>query len=206
LNIQTNLKRHLPLLSLNLLLLIFFLAHVASNEVQPMRMKFIDQMENHAYDARVLFSIEKTEDPRIVIVDIDEKSLAEEGRWPWGRDRLAKLVDELFTHFKVQIVGFDVVFAEPDESSGLKVLQQLAIDEFRDVPEYNSRLEEIKESLDYDRLFSESISNRPVILGYYFSAELENEKALRSGVLPKPLNLSFHLVLQTQHQTQLFEP
>ncbi len=191
-NIQTNLKRHLPLLSLNLLLLIFFLAHVASNEVQPMRIKFIDQMENMAYDARVLFSIEKTIDPRIVIVDIDEKSLAEEGRWPWGRDRLAKLVDELFTHFKVQIVAFDIVFAEPDESSGLKILQQLAMDEFRDVPEYNSRLEEIKESLDYDRLFSESISNRPVVLGYYFSTESENEKALRSGVLPKPVLTKKH--------------
>jgi adenylate cyclase len=192
LNIQTNLKRHLPLLSLNLLLLIFFLTHVVSNEEQPMRMKFIDQMENLAYDARVLFSIEKTEDPRIVIVDIDEKSLAEEGRWPWGRDRLAKLVDELFIHYQAKIVGFDVVFAEPDESSGLRVLQQLAREEFRDVPEYISRLGEIKESLDYDRLFSESLSNRPVILGYYFSAGSENEKALRSGVLPKHILTKKH--------------
>ncbi len=57
-----------------------FLAHVAGFY----QWNFIHQMENLAYDARVLFSIEKSEDPRIVIVDIDEKSLAEEGRWPWG--------------------------------------------------------------------------------------------------------------------------
>jgi len=141
-------------------------------------------MENLAYDARVLFSIEKSKDPRIVIVDIDEKSLAEEGRWPWGRNRMAKLVDELFTHYQVQLVGFDVVFAEPDESSGLKVLQQLAKDEFKDIAEYNERLEKITPILDYDRIFSESISNRPVILGYYFNAEAADKQALRTGVLP----------------------
>jgi len=192
LNILSKLKRHLPLVILNLLLMFSFLTHVASNKDQPMRMKFIDQMENLAYDARVLFSIEKNEDPRIVIVDIDEKSLAEEGRWPWGRNRMAKLVDELFTHYQIQLVGFDVVFAEPDESSGLKILQQLAKNEFMDVPEYIERLEEIKLSLDYDLLFSESISNRPVVLGYYFAAESENEKALRTGFLPEPLLTKKH--------------
>lgn len=142
-------------------------------------------MENLAYDTRVLFSIEKSEDPRIVIVDIDEKSLAEEGRWPWGRNRMAKLVDELFSHYKVKLVGFDVVFAEPDESSGLKVLQQLAKGEFKDIPEYRERLEEITPALDYDRLFSESISNKPVILGYYFDAQSSGKETLQTGVLPK---------------------
>ena len=37
-----------------------------------------------------------TVDPRIVIVDIDEKSLQEEGRWPWRRDRLGLFLDRLF--------------------------------------------------------------------------------------------------------------
>ncbi len=142
-------------------------------------------MENLAYDARVLFSIEKKKDPRIVIVDIDEKSLAEEGRWPWGRNRMAKLVNELFTRYQVQLVGFDIVFAEPDESSGLKVLQQLAKDEFKDIAEYNERLEEITPILDYDRIFSETITNRPVILGYYFNTETVDKQALQTGALPK---------------------
>ena len=38
----------------------------------------------------------QTIDERIVIVDIDEKSLAEIGRWPWSRNRLGDLVNELF--------------------------------------------------------------------------------------------------------------
>ena len=64
----------------------------------------------------------KTVDPRVVILDIDEQSLAEQGRWPWGRDKLALLMDKLFNHYGIRLVGFDVVFAEPDDSSGLKTL------------------------------------------------------------------------------------
>ena len=69
----------------------------------------------------------------IVIVDIDEKSLAEEGRWPWRRNRMAQLLDELFDYYHVSVVGFDVVFAEPDESSGLKILENLAKGEFAEI-------------------------------------------------------------------------
>ena len=39
----------------------------------------------------VFLGIGLTKDPRIVIVDIDEKSLNAEGRWPWSRDILARL-------------------------------------------------------------------------------------------------------------------
>ena len=33
--------------------------------------------------------------PRVIVVDIDEASLAAEGQWPWRRDRLAALVERL---------------------------------------------------------------------------------------------------------------
>ena len=61
LNILSKLKRHLPLVSLNLLLMFLFLAHVASHKEQSLRVKFIDQMENLAYDTRVLLSIKKND-------------------------------------------------------------------------------------------------------------------------------------------------
>jgi len=40
-----------------------------------------------------------TQNKRIVIIDIDEKSLLEQGRWPWGRNKLAQLVDILFDKY-----------------------------------------------------------------------------------------------------------
>jgi adenylate cyclase len=52
----------------------------------------------------------------IVIVDIDEASLAAIGQWPWPRTLLADLVVKLFRAGAVA-VGFDMVFAEPDRMS-----------------------------------------------------------------------------------------
>src|SRR6202790_3911804 len=58
-------------------------------------------------------------DPRVktarpaAIVDIDEKSLAKLGQWPWPRTRIADLVTNL-TRLGAVVIAFDVVFAEPD--------------------------------------------------------------------------------------------
>lgn len=53
-------------------------------------------------------------DPRIVIVDIDEFSLLQEGQWPWPRQRLAQLVDTLFDHYHIRLLAFDIVFVEAE--------------------------------------------------------------------------------------------
>ena len=98
-------------------MLLVFLLHAA----KVVNIPLIQHIEAISYDARLQLTMPKTLDRRIVIVDIDEKSLAEEGRWPWGRDKLAAMLDRLFDQYHVAVVGFDVVFAEKDESSGLKV-------------------------------------------------------------------------------------
>ena len=56
----------------------------------------LTQLERWAYDARVRLFLPGTRDPRIVIVDIDEKSLGAEGHWPWGRDKLALMLQKAF--------------------------------------------------------------------------------------------------------------
>lgn len=53
-------------------------------------------------------------DHRLVIVAIDENSLADWGRWPWPRQRMAELIDALFDDHSVAVVGLDMVFAESD--------------------------------------------------------------------------------------------
>jgi len=50
------------------------------------------------------------------IIDIDEKSLAELGQWPWPRTLVGDLIAAL-RDYGVAVVGFDVVFAEPDRTS-----------------------------------------------------------------------------------------
>jgi adenylate cyclase len=51
-----------------------------------------------------------------IIIDIDEASLAEIGQWPWPRTVMADLVTRL-NELGAAVIGFDVVFADPDRSS-----------------------------------------------------------------------------------------
>ena len=142
----------------------------------------VERLERWLYDTRLQLTMPGGRDERIAIIDIDEKSLAELGRWPWSRDRLAELLDTLFDHYRVRTVGFDILFGERDTSSGWPVLQRLANESLRDDPGYRATLARLAPTLDYDRRFARSLEGRPVVLGYYFTPGQE-----RHGRLPEPL-------------------
>ncbi|MBN2781853.1 MAG: adenylate/guanylate cyclase domain-containing protein [Campylobacterales bacterium] len=89
----------------------------------------------------------------VVIVDIDEKSLNKLGQWPWSRDKVAKIIENL-TLAEVAVIGLDIVFAEQDQSSPAKVLKDFGIDNIK-LP-------------DYDEMFIYTVMNSPTILGYQF--------------------------------------
>jgi len=168
-------------------LVVVFLLHAA----KWLELPLIQRLEAIVYDTRLSLTMPRTLDPRIVILDIDEKSLAEkekggEGRWPWPRDRLALILDKLFDHYHIAIVGFDVVFAERDESSGLRVLEQLAQKELRDVGGFQSALQRLQPQLDYDAIFASQMRNRAVVLGYTFTRE-EEKAGTKKGLLPSPV-------------------
>ncbi|MCG6890806.1 MAG: adenylate/guanylate cyclase domain-containing protein [Gammaproteobacteria bacterium] len=148
---------------------------------------FLKQLENWTYDTRLNFTRPDTLDDRVVIVDIDENSLAEVGRWPWGRDKLATIVDNLFTRYQVKVVGFDIVFAEKDESSGLAQFEQLANTTLKNNSGYQQALEEIRPSLLHDEIFAKSLVGRNVVMGYYFKARLQEGESGVTGMLPPAL-------------------
>lgn len=174
------LLKHWPRIAVTLLPLIVALLH--AGEFLPINV--FKRLDDIIYDARLRATMPQTMDERIVIVDIDEKSLAEVGRWPWGRNKTADLVNELFDQHQIAMVGFDVVFAEADESSGLKRLRKLADEEMRDQPGFTERLNQIQGSLDYDAAFARSLEKRPVVLGYYMTSDRDGRT---NGTLPKPV-------------------
>lgn len=179
-----------PLLLVNLLVVVIILLHASNPIGSVLHWGFIDQLEYLAYDARMMLTMEPEPDERIVIVDIDEASLAEIGRWPWSRDELQQLVDRLFEFYQVKIIGFDIVFAEPDDSSGLHVLERLAAGQLSERQAFRVQVEALRDELNYDQRFADSLRNRPVILGYYFRHDQTSDNN-RSGVLPAPV-LSVH--------------
>ncbi|MFC7410192.1 CHASE2 domain-containing protein [Hydrogenophaga atypica] len=163
-----------------LLPLLLALLHVTGVQ----RLEWLNRLEAAAYDARLLAVMPRTLDERIVILDIDEKSLAELGHWPWPRHHLARLVERLFDEQQVAVLGMDIVFAEADDRSGLGQLKALAEGELRDEPRFVARLPELTRRLDHDQRFADALRGRDVVLGYYFTSD---RNGLRTGRLPPPV-------------------
>lgn len=149
-----------------------------------LRLGFVERADDLIYDARLRATMPSTTDDRIVIVDVDEKSLAELGRWPWSRKYIAQLVNATFDTYQAQVMGFDIVFGEEDNSSGLQTLEELGRTDFQDNAQYQAKLQSLRKSLDYDGLLVESLRDKPVVLGYYFTSDREGG---RNGALPLPI-------------------
>lgn len=159
--------------------LVFALLHLAD----VLHLQVLERLEHIIYDTRLRATMPRSLDERIVIVDIDEKSLERVGHWPWGRDKLARLTNELFERQSISVLGFDVLFAEADGSSGLANLERLAEGPLRQQREFKKQLQRLAPSLDYDALFAKSLQGRPVVLGYYLTSDRNGRT---TGVLPAP--------------------
>lgn len=172
-------KKHLVRIALGLLLSLVFLGHAARVYQIPL----VSTLDAFVYDTRLRLTTPGGIDERVVILDLDEKSLAEVGRWPWGRDKLATLVTNLFDTYGIAVLGFDVVFAEPDNSSGLQSLEAIGSGPLKSDAAFQSALKSLRGPLDFDDRFAEALRGRPVVLGYYFT---NLDDAHKSGVLPEP--------------------
>ena len=172
--------KHWARIAVSLIPLIFALGHASG----MLHLGVVKSLDNIIYDARLRLTMPKTMDSRIVIVDIDEKSLAEVGHWPWGRNKLAELSVELLKRQQVALLGFDLVFAESDNSSGLRQLKLLAQTELRGESRFQDQIARLQDSLDYDALFAQALNSTNVVLGYYFTSD---RGARISGVLPQPV-------------------
>jgi adenylate cyclase len=93
----------------------------------------------------------------VVVVDIDEKSLREVGQWPWPRTTIADLVARI-TEKGPAVIGFDVLFAEPDRLSPALVVSALRIAD----PEIRAKLEAMPGN---ETVFAESLRRSRVVLG-----------------------------------------
>ena len=119
---RTRLIRLLVRVAISGLFLALFALHIAGKP----RLEIVDRIENYLYDVRIRMTMPGTVDERIVIIDIDEASQAELGQWPWPRNTLATLVDRLFDDYGIQVLGLDALFAEAEETSAERVVNELS--------------------------------------------------------------------------------
>ena len=60
---------------------------------------------------------------QLVIVDLDERSLAEQGPWPWAPEKIAALIEKVGREGGARTLGLDLVLSSTDTAT-VKVLQQ----------------------------------------------------------------------------------
>lgn len=148
--------------SLTILVLVLFIVGIP----------ILDLVELKTYDLRFLSRGKKIPDPSVVLAVIDEKSLDTEGRWPWPRSKIARLI-EVLSNDGAKVITFDIGFLEPDENSNLafvakmgEQVNQLGITDHR----LKQFIEESKLSADNDLILTSAIKNAKasVILGHFF--------------------------------------
>lgn len=143
----------------------------------------LQRLEWLSFDERVVQTLDGTQDPGIVIVDIDEESLQDIGQWPWPRAHVASLVYQLFEDYDIQLLGLDVIFAEP-EANLLETQWQQLREMYPDLPESPA-------VASGDTLLADVLMRYPTVSAFYFdSAQQINTDATSQGLLPPPLQVT----------------
>jgi CHASE2 domain-containing sensor protein len=116
----------------------------------------------------------------VTIVAIDEASLAEYGQWPWPRNRLAGLIDQIARH-EPAAIGLDIFMPEADQTSPENVAANLPADQaalaarLRQLPSHDSQL-------------AQALRRTPTVLG---AAGFEIEAyATSAGLRTRPLQIN----------------
>ncbi|MBK1734458.1 hypothetical protein CKO15_03985 [Halorhodospira abdelmalekii] len=140
--------------------------------------------QNFFYDQRLNWTQPgPPDDPQVVIVDIDERSLSAVGRWPWPRERVADLVAAI-QEAGAAVVAFDVVFAEAERNIAERVAQAVGDDADAAM---RQRIESLMPAFDGDRRLAEQLARGDSVLGYILHSDVTGE---HDGVLPEPLHPS----------------
>ena len=134
---------------------------------------FVSRLELNSLDTRFRFRGRQHPDPRIVIVDIDQRSQEILGRWPFPRQNFARMLDNL-REDGASVVAFDITFSKPDETLAplRKFQSELAAKKKAGKPVdpvLLSAIVELQERYNYDQQFADAIQHfGRVVLGNYF--------------------------------------
>jgi len=164
-------RRGRPLAAFVLVLLAVLLA---TTDLGP-----VERLRHAGFDAyQRLLPRERKKAPAI-IVEIDEKSLAQHGQWPWPRTLLAHLVERIHAGGPYAI-GLDLIFPEPDRLSPGVIAESLpglgAGDLF-------ARLKAMPSN---DDVLARTLATVPTVLGIagYESSQLPASARRHSGFAP----------------------
>lgn len=142
----------------------------------------LESLELKFYDIRAkLLQTPEQAPSEVAIVAIDDDSLAQLGRWPWPRGRVADMLEKL-NSYGPKVIGLNILFAEPDQNPGIAALDELAghykqFVESKTVTERASadgtspvitEIEAAKLKLDQDAKLATGLQGKKVVLPMFF--------------------------------------
>ncbi|MBN1614984.1 MAG: CHASE2 domain-containing protein, partial [Deltaproteobacteria bacterium] len=133
----------------------------------------LEVLENQLYDLELSLQGKSSPSP-VVIVAIDDDSIANIGRWPWPRAHIANMI-RLMKDYEAKVIGVNIIYSESDISQGLQEVRDLIrkIDEEPGLrkgagPIYEA-LKESEQRLDNDAILLASIQeSNNVVLPLFF--------------------------------------
>ena len=120
-------------------------------------------LDGKIYDSFIKASPNRPATNSVVIVDLDESSIAVLGQWPWPRYRVAQLLEKIHKA-GASAVGLDVLFAEPDRTS----LELLAREIRQDLGINITLKGTPPETMNNDKTLADTLAGGPFVLGYQF--------------------------------------
>ncbi|WP_028578907.1 CHASE2 domain-containing protein [Desulfogranum japonicum] len=176
-------------------LVIGWLAGLLIATVVYLQVEPLQQLERLSYDFFLRYRSPPLDQPKdILLIDIDESSLAQYGQWPWPRYLLARMLARV-NHGNPQVVGMDIIFGEHDRAALANVQQSL--EKSHNVKLMLSNLPD--EIVHTDLALGKELRKSPSYLGAMF---LFGEDSVKNDVSVAP-GLGV-VVLQPSHVADLF--
>ena len=140
--------------------------------------RWFSGLELSAYDLRVQAVENQIPNSRILIVNIDEESIARLGRWPWPREIITDLLRKLVEDYQVSLIGLDIFFPELEYSNAPYSVESSA-------EKLSANELHVKESLSPAEAELRSLlENYPIVLSQTFA--FTADQSIKVGMAGKP--------------------
>ena len=164
--------------------MLFFL--IVLKTINPSFIKSISYLSFDLYQK--IFPLDK-QDSKVVIINIDEKSLSKFGQFPWNRSIFAKIIENV-NRSNPKVIGFDIFFTEKDKQTPEEIIKAyniLSSDVINYLTNIQSHDERFRQQLD--------VSNSVLaVLGSKVASEGSYDRSAKAKFISKggdPKNFTY---------------
>ena len=147
------------------------------------------RLEDTSLDVRFMLRGPRPPGDEVKLVLVDDRSIRELGRWPWSRDKHARLIQAL-SEDGAKVIGVDIIFSEAEVTEYLKGLQEISktvTAQQQALPELRAILRSKIEAADTDGVFARSLGlARNVVLALPLIVPEGHTKEVEAPQFPQP--------------------